>query len=137
MKRLAKKLADKWNRPCSSTIGLLRTRFAINLVRSKNRCIRGARTPCDLMSHKLDREDGAGFRLFTSLESQQIHVLLSYSDYLSRCLFQEFSNPTFLHNVFRFLHIQFVCSYTPRVSFSICLVTHLIPQQYIFYYKKN
>ena len=43
MKRLAKQLAHKWNRPYSSTISLLRTRFAISLVRSKNRCLRGAR----------------------------------------------------------------------------------------------
>ena len=68
MKRLAKKLADKWNRPYSNTISLLKTRFAINLVRSKQRCIRGARTSLDLISHKFDWEDGAGLQFFSSLE---------------------------------------------------------------------
>lgn len=54
MKRLAKKLEDKWNRPCSNAINLLRTRFAANLVRSKHRCIRGARTSLDLISHEFN-----------------------------------------------------------------------------------
>ena len=68
MKRLAKKLADKWRRPYSSTVGLLRTRFAINLVKSKHCCIRGARTSLDFISHKLDWEDGAGLQFFSTLE---------------------------------------------------------------------
>jgi len=68
MKRLGKKLADKWRRPYSSTISLLRTRFAINLVRSKHRCIRGARTSLDFISQKLDWEDGAGLQFFSTLE---------------------------------------------------------------------
>ena len=68
MKRHAKKLADKWRRSYSSTIGLLRTRFAINLVRSKHRCIRGARTSLDTVSYQVDWEDGAGLRFFSTLE---------------------------------------------------------------------
>ena len=68
MKRLAKKLADKWNQPYSSMIGLLRTRFAVNLVRSKYHCIRGTRTSLDFMSYKLDWEDGAGLQFFSTLE---------------------------------------------------------------------
>lgn len=68
MKRLAKKLADKWKRPYSTTISLLRTRFAINLVRSKNRCIRGARSSVTSMSFPIDWEDGAGLNLFSTLE---------------------------------------------------------------------
>ena len=68
IKRLAKKLADEWRRPCSSTINLLRTRFAINLVRSKHRCLRGARSSVTSMSFPIDWEDGAGLNLFSTLE---------------------------------------------------------------------
>ena len=41
--RLAKKLSLKWSRPHSRTVSFVRTRFAISLVRAKNRCIRGSR----------------------------------------------------------------------------------------------
>lgn len=65
---LAKRLADKWNRPYSSTISLLRTRFAISLVRSKNRCLRGARISTNKISYPCDWEDCAGLRFFSALE---------------------------------------------------------------------
>ena len=68
MKHLSKKLADKWCHLYSSTVGLLRTRFAINLVKSKHRCIRGAKTSLDFISYKLDWEDGAGLQFFSTLE---------------------------------------------------------------------
>ena len=68
IKRLAKKLADKWNQPYSLTISLLRTRFAVNLVRSKHHCIHGTRTSLDFMSYKLDWEDGVGLQFFSTLE---------------------------------------------------------------------
>ena len=68
MKRLAKHLADKWNCPYSSTISLLRTRFAISLVRSKNRCLRGACISPHKISYPCDWEDSAGLRFFSTLE---------------------------------------------------------------------
>jgi len=68
MKRLAKKLANKWNRPYSSTISLLWTRFAVNLVRSKYRYICGAQTSLDFMSYKLDWEDRVSLQFFLTLE---------------------------------------------------------------------
>ena len=67
IKHLGKKLADKWRRPHSTTMNLLRTRFAINLVKLKSRCVRGACASLDCMSHKFDWEDGAGLRLFQTL----------------------------------------------------------------------
>ena len=36
LKNLAKKLAKKWERPCSRTTAFVRTRFAISMVRAKN-----------------------------------------------------------------------------------------------------
>lgn len=53
MKRMAKKLADKWRRPYSSAVG---------------RCIRGARTSLDFITHKFEWEDGAGLQFFSALE---------------------------------------------------------------------
>ena len=42
LKRLSKKLADKWRRPYSQAVNFVKTRFAISLVRAQNRCIRGS-----------------------------------------------------------------------------------------------
>jgi len=60
LKRLSKKLADKWRRPYSQTVSFVKTRFAISLVRAKNRCIRGSRIPTGKISYRVDWEDGAG-----------------------------------------------------------------------------
>ena len=65
--RLAKKLSLKWSRPYSRTVSFVRTRFAISLVRAKNRCIRGSRIPTNIISRRIDWEDGAGLGLFRTL----------------------------------------------------------------------
>lgn len=68
MKRLALKLSEKWKQPCSQTAGFVRTRFAISLVRAKNRCLRGSRIPTSAISQRVDWEDGAGLHLHSTLE---------------------------------------------------------------------
>ena len=68
MKQLAKQLADKWNSPYSLTISLLRIQFTISLVRSKNRCLRGARISLSKISYPCNWEDGAGLHFFSTLE---------------------------------------------------------------------
>ena len=66
--RMAKKLAQKWDRPYSRTVSFIRTRFAIALLRAKNRCIRGSRISTNSISRRIDWEDGAGLSLYSSLE---------------------------------------------------------------------
>ena len=68
LKRLSKKLADKWRRPYSQVISFVKNRFSISLVRAKNRCIRGSRVSTGRISHRVDWEDGAGLALFSTLE---------------------------------------------------------------------
>ena len=62
-KRLSMKLAEKWHRPYSQTVSFVKTRFAISLVRAKNRCIRGSR-----ICHRVDWDDGVGLGLYSTLE---------------------------------------------------------------------
>ena len=68
LKRLSKKLADKWRRPYSQTVSFVKTRFAISLVRAKNQCIRGSRIPTGRISHRVDWEDVAGLALHPGIE---------------------------------------------------------------------
>ena len=68
LKNLAKKLAKKWERPYSRTIAFVRTRFAISMVRAKNRCLRGSRIMTNSISRRVDWEDGAGLTLYSTLE---------------------------------------------------------------------
>ena len=61
--RLARLLSEKWHRPYSQVVGLIRSRLNIALVRSASRCLRAsrdvkARTP------SLSCVEGAGIRLF-------------------------------------------------------------------------
>ena len=67
-KRLSMKLAEKWHRPYSQTVSFVKTRFAISLVRAKNRCFRGSIIPTERISHRVDWEDGAGLGLYSTLE---------------------------------------------------------------------
>ena len=67
-KRLSMKLAEKWHRPYSQTVSFVKTRFAISLVRAKNRCIRGSRIPTGRICHRVDWDDGAGLGLYSTLE---------------------------------------------------------------------
>ena len=68
LNRLGKSLSDKWKRPYSTTISFVRTRFAIALVRAKNKCFRGSRIHTNTISHKFTWEDGAGLNLYSTLE---------------------------------------------------------------------
>jgi len=68
LKRLSMKLAEKWHRPYSQTVSFVKTRFAISLVRAKNRCFRGSRIPAGRISHRVDWKDGAGLGLYSTLE---------------------------------------------------------------------
>ena len=68
LKRLSMKLAEKWHRPYSQTVSFVKTRFAISLVRAKNRCIRGSRIPTGRICHRVDWDDGAGLGLYSTLE---------------------------------------------------------------------
>ena len=68
LKRLSMKLAEKWRRPYSQTVSFVKTRFAISLVRAKNRCFRGSRIPRGRISHRVDWEDGAGLGFYFTLQ---------------------------------------------------------------------
>ena len=65
---LSKRLSKKWFRPYSKIVNFVRTRFAISLVRAKNRCLRGSRIMTDSISKRVDWEDGAGLGFFSTLE---------------------------------------------------------------------
>jgi len=43
LKRLAKLLAEEWEKPYSTVRGFINARMSIALVRATNRCIRGSR----------------------------------------------------------------------------------------------
>ena len=68
LKRLSKNLADKWYRPYSQTLSFVKTRFAISLVRAKNRYFRGSRIMTSKIFHRVDWEDGAGLEFYSTLE---------------------------------------------------------------------
>ena len=45
VKCLGAKLADKWKRPYSMTVGFVNSRLAVALVRAASHCLRGTRDP--------------------------------------------------------------------------------------------
>ena len=69
-KRLASRLAEKWEQPYSSTLCWVRCRLSFSLLRSAIQCIRGARSACghaskptppiDLVSSEQGRRHGGG-----------------------------------------------------------------------------
>ena len=65
-KRLAKLLAEEREKPYSIVMGFINARMSIALVRAKNRCIRGSRTPVSNMSNRFRCEVGAGLELLKS-----------------------------------------------------------------------
>ena len=65
-KRLASRLAAKWNRQYSEVCGFVRSRLAFILVRATSRCFRGTRNP-HKRSNQLDWAAGAGMRLYHRL----------------------------------------------------------------------
>ena len=60
LKRLAKLLAEKWEKPYPTVRGFINARMSIALVRATNRCIRGSRIPASNMSNRFRWEEGAG-----------------------------------------------------------------------------
>ena len=63
-KRIASKLADKWQSPYSATMGFVNARVSVAIVRATHLCIRGSRVPYRHVSTKRCQwEDGAGLGL--------------------------------------------------------------------------
>ncbi len=63
-KRLAAKLASKWQRTYSEVCGYVNARLSITIVRATHLCLRGSRVPTDKMSTRRALwEDGAGLGL--------------------------------------------------------------------------
>jgi len=62
LKRLAKLLAEEWEKPYSTVRGFINARMSIALVRARNRCIRGSRIP----ANRFRWEGGAGLGLLKS-----------------------------------------------------------------------
>jgi len=60
LKRLAKLLAEEWEKPYPIVRGFINARMSIALVRATNRCIRGSRIPVSKMSNRFCWEVGAG-----------------------------------------------------------------------------
>ena len=61
LKRLSKKLADKWHRLYAQTSSFVKTCFTISLASAKNRRLRGSRIMTRKISHRVDWGNGAGF----------------------------------------------------------------------------
>jgi len=66
LRRLAKLLADEWEKPYPTVRGFISARMSIALVRATNRCIRGSRIPVSNMSNRYRWEGGAGLELLKS-----------------------------------------------------------------------
>jgi hypothetical protein len=65
-KRLASRLAAKWNRKYAQVCTFVRSRMAFTLARTASRCLRGTRTHSQ-RPHSLAWAPNAGIRLYTQL----------------------------------------------------------------------
>ena len=65
-KRLASRLAAKWNQKYAQVYTFVRSRMAFTLARTASRCIHGTRTP-NQRPHSLAWAPNAGIRLYTQL----------------------------------------------------------------------
>ena len=65
LKRIVRRLTQKFKEPYSYTCGYVKSRVAITLVRATHRCIRGVRVPesCIILIRP-QWEDGEGLNLF-------------------------------------------------------------------------
>lgn len=62
LKKVAIKIAEKWQRPYSVVCGLVRSRMSIAVVRATHLTLRGSRiTPDQLGARRVQWSDGAGF----------------------------------------------------------------------------
>jgi len=67
LKRLAKLLAEEWEKPYSTVRGFINALYtSIALDRGTNRCIRGSRIPPSNMSNRFRWEGGAALGLLKS-----------------------------------------------------------------------
>ena len=63
-KRLAVKLAGKWQKPYSQVCGYVKARLSIAAVRATHLCLRGSRVPAHNISARFSQwEDGAGLSM--------------------------------------------------------------------------
>jgi len=60
LKRLAKLLAEEWEKPYPTVRGFINAQMSIALVRATNRCIKGSRIPASNMSNCFRWEGGKG-----------------------------------------------------------------------------
>ena len=75
LKRLAKLLAEEWEKPYSIVRGFINARMSIALVRATNRCIRGSRTPASNMSNRFRWEGCAGLgHLKSDNQLETLHI---------------------------------------------------------------
>ena len=65
-KRLASRLAAKWNRQYSQVCEMVRSRLSFTLIRATNRCLRGSRIPLR-RNQSLDWLQRSGMRLYMGL----------------------------------------------------------------------
>ena len=64
LRRIASRLAKKWQQTYFRTCGYVNSRIATTLVWATHRCIRGSRVPAHKISaHRPQWEDGAGINL--------------------------------------------------------------------------
>jgi len=66
LKRLAKLLAEEWEKPYPVVMGFINARMSIALVRTTNRCIRGSRIDVSSMLNRFRWEGDAGLGLLKS-----------------------------------------------------------------------
>ena len=64
LKRVALKLAAKWQKPYSQVCGFVKSRMSIAIVRATHQCLRGSRIPTAQISCRPLWEDGAGLSLY-------------------------------------------------------------------------
>ena len=65
-KRLAKLLAEEWEKPYPTVRGFINARINVALVRAMNRCIRGPRITASHMSNQFRWKGGEGIGLLKS-----------------------------------------------------------------------
>ena len=65
LKRLAGKLAGKWDKPYSQVCGYVKARLSIAAVRATHLCLRGSRVPAahNISNRFSQWEDGAGLSM--------------------------------------------------------------------------
>ena len=66
MRRLAVKLAEKWQQPFSQVSGMLHAKMSIAIIRATHLTIRGSRVSPYQTSKRIQWTDGAGACMFVS-----------------------------------------------------------------------